>query len=247
MMKILVTGANGFIGKNLIQHLVKRNDIEILHYDIGTSDDLLKKNLKECDFIFHFAAVHRPKEIGEFYSVNNGFLDYIITELKANGNHCPFLLTSSIQALDNNDYGRSKYIAETHLRKYAKETNAKVIIYRLYNTFGKWATPNLHSVVATFCYNIARDLPITISNRDIEMKFYYIDDVINSFLKNLEKVEQPCQDGIYRLPENKIYKITLGELANTILYFRQCEKDNIEIAINEDITDKLYTTYKSYK
>lgn len=246
-MKVLITGANGFIGKNLIQQLVKINNIEVLHYDIGSSVDLLKKNLKECNFIYHFAAVHRPKETSEFYTVNNGFLDYIINELKANDNHCPFLLTSSIQALDNNDYGRSKHIAEIHLRKYAEETNAKAIIYRLYNTFGKWATPNLHSVVATFCYNIARNLPITISNREIEMKFYYIDDVIESFLEKLEVIGPPCEDGIYRLPENKIYNITLGELADTMMYFRQCEKDNEEVKINSKITEKLYITYMSYK
>jgi len=246
-MRILITGANGFIGKNLIQQLVKRDDIEVLHYDVGSSEDLLKKNLKECNFIYHFAAVHRPKETSEFYAVNNGFLDYIINELKANGNNCPFLLTSSIQALDNTDYGRSKHIAEMHLRKYAEATNSKAIIYRLYNTFGKWATPNLHSVVATFCYSIAHDLPITISNRDIEMKFYYIDDVIESFLNKLDMIEPPCEDGIYRLSERKIYNITLGDLADTIMYFRQCEKDNEEVKIKSKIAEKLYITYKSYK
>ena len=171
-MNVLITGANGFLGKNLIERLVKDENVNIMHYSVGTSELLLDRNLKECDFLFHFAAVHRPKDSKEFYKVNDDFFENILNKLEEYGNDCPVILTSSIQANDNTDYGRSKLIAENLLKKHAEKTGAKAVIYRLMNIYGKWATPNLHSVVATFCYNINRDLPIIISNRDIAIRRY---------------------------------------------------------------------------
>ena len=205
-MNILITGADGFLGKNLIEKLVKMDDINIMHYSLGTSDLLLEKNLKECDFLFHFAAVHRPKDSNEFYRVNDDFFEKVLTTLEKYNNNCPVVLTSSIQANDSTDYGRSKIIAENMLKKHAEKTGAKAIIYRLFNVFGKWATPNLHSVVATFCHNINRDLPITVSNRDIVIKFYYVDDVIAHFIAQLDGKPVPDADGIYRLDSSKIYE-----------------------------------------
>ena len=246
-MNILITGANGFLGKNLIERLVKSDDVNIMHYDVGTSELLLEKNLKECDFLFHFAAVHRPKDSEDFYRVNDDFFGYVLKTLEKYNNNCPVVLTSSIQATDNNDYGRSKIIAENLLKEHAQNTGSKAIIYRLLNVFGKWATPNHHSVVATFCYNINRDLPIVISNRNILMNFYYVDDVIDDFMDRIKGERTPDADGIYRLSENKIYKITLGDLADTFYYFADCKKNGVTPKLDSDLKEKLYTTYTSYE
>ena len=245
-MNILRTGADGFLGKNLIEKLVKRDDVNIMHYSLGTSDLLLDKNLKECDFLFHFAAVHRPKDSNEFYKVNDDFFGYVLSTLEKYGNNCPVVLTSSIQANDSTDYGRSKIIAENLLKKHAEKTGAKAIIYRLYNVFGKWATPNLHSVVATFCYNINRDLPITVSNREIVIKFYYVDDVIEHFISQLSGKPVPDADGIYRLSESKIYEISLGYLADKFNEFRVYQKKRQTPILISDVDKKLYETYISY-
>ncbi len=247
MKNILITGADGFLGKNLIEKLVKLDDVNIMHHSLGTSNLLLEKNLKECDFLFHFAAVHRPKDNEDFYKVNDDFFGYILKTLENSGNKCPVVLTSSIQATDNNDYGRSKIIAENMLKEFSDKNGNKAIIYRLLNVFGKWATPNHHSVVATFCHNINRDLPIIISNRNILMNFYYVDDVIESFLSQIKGVAVPDADGIYRLDESKIYHITLGELADKFFYFRDCQKKGVKPDITSDIDNKLYVTYLSYE
>lgn len=246
MKNILITGADGFLGKNLIEKLVKMDDVNIMHYSLGTSNLLLDKNLKECDFVFHFAAVHRPKDTEEFYKVNDDFFSNVLSTLEKYGNNCPVLLTSSIQANDSTDYGRSKIIAENLLKKHAEKTGAKAIIYRLFNVFGKWATPNLHSVVATFCYNINRDLPITISNRDIVIKFYYVDDVITHFLSQLDGTPMPDGDGIYRLDADKVFEISLGYLADKFYEFRECQKKGVTPQITADLDKKLYETYISY-
>lgn len=246
-MNILITGANGFLGKNFIERLVRMNDVHIMHYDAGTSIQLLERNLSECDFLFHFAAVHRPKDNDEFYKVNDDFFEWILNKLEEYGNACPVLFTSSIQATDNNDYGRSKLIAENLLRNHALKMQSKAIIYRLNNVFGKWATPNHHSVVATFCYNINRDIPIHISNRKIMMRFYYIDDVMDSFVSQFSDEIKPDDDGIYRLPNGKIILITLGELADTFYSFRECQKQGKTPEIADETTARLWITYKSYE
>ncbi len=246
-MNILITGANGFLGKNLIERLVKMDNVNIMHYDQGTSDLLLDKNLKECDFLFHFAAVHRPKDNNEFYRINGDFFESVLTKLQKAGNSCPVLLTSSVQATDNNDYGRSKIIAENLVKEHANKMGSKAIVYRLNNVLGKWATPNSHSVVATFCHNINRDLPIVISNRNILMNFYYIDDVIDSFISQLNGDVTPCDDGIFRLKEEQIMPITLGELADTFYAFRECQKSAKAPTLNTQKEERLWSTYISYE
>ena len=246
MKNILITGADGFLGKNLIEKLVQKEDVNIMHYSLGTSDLLLEKNLKDCDFLFHFAAVHRPKDSNEFYKVNDDFFEKVLSTLERYGNNCPVVFTSSIQANDSTDYGRSKIIAENLLKAHAKKTGAKAIIYRLFNVFGKWATPNLHSVVATFCYNVNRDLPITVSNRDITIKFYYVDDVIEHFLSQLSGTPVADSDGIYRLSESKVYNVSLGYLADKFMEFRECQKKGIQPILLSDVDKKLYETYISY-
>lgn len=246
-MNILITGANGFLGKNLIERLVKLPDVNIFHYDQGTSTLLLEKNLKECNFVFHFAAVHRPKDNEDFYRINDDFFEWILKKLEEFGNNCPVLLTSSIQATDNNDYGRSKIIAENLLKTHAQNMNSKAIIYRLNNVFGKWATPHHHSVVATFCYNINRDEPIVISNRNITMRFYYIDDVIDSFISQLNGKVTPNSDGIFRLKDEQIISITLGELSDTFYRFRNLQKIGQTPEFVNETEKRLWETYISYE
>ena len=245
-MNILITGANGFLGKNLIERLVKMDGVNIMHYDQGTSNLLLDKNLAECDFLFHFAAVHRPKDNMEFYRINDDFFENVLSKLEKAGNKCPVLLTSSVQATDNNDYGRSKVIAENLVKSHAEKMGTRAIVYRLNNVLGKWATPNSHSVVATFCHNINRDLPIVISNRNITMRFYYIDDVIDSFMAQLNGNVTPDMDGIFRLKEEQIIEITLGELADTFYSFREHQKKGRLPNLENQTQERLWRTYISY-
>ena len=182
----------------------------------------------------------------EFYRENDDFFEQILKMLESAQNTCPVLLTSSVQATDNTDYGRSKIIAEKLLESHADKMNSRAIIYRLSNTFGKWATPNMHSVVATFCYNINRDIPITISNRNVLMHFYYIDDVIDSFVIQLTSIVKPCSDGFYRLDNDKITDISLGQLADILYSFRECQKASIMPEYNTQLLQRLWRTYNSY-
>lgn len=245
-MKILITGAKGFIGKNLIARLNEIGGHTIYTFDIDSSIESLDEYTKDCEFVYHFAAVHRPKDPKEFDDVNHRFFDDLLVKLKKNNNKCPVLYTSSIQATNGSEYGKSKLAAEADLRAYGEENNSRIIIYRLTNTFGKWATPNQHSVVATFCYNIVRNLPITVSDRSHKMYFYYIDDVVDSFVKQLSGEVEADQDGIYRLKDEQIYEITLGELADTLTYFNECQKNGTEALLDTPTKERLYITYKSY-
>ncbi len=246
-MKILITGANGFIGKNLTAKLKELYpDVIIYYYDIETPPEKLNDFTKDCDFVYNFAAVHRPKTEDEFDKVNHQLFSGLLDLLKQHNNSCPVLYTSSIQADNGTKYGESKISAERDLQKYGQETGNRVIIYRLTNTFGRWATPNHHSVVATFCYNLVRDLPITVSDPNILMNFYYIDDVIESFVAQLSGNVTPCEDGIFRLSEDKIHKITLGELKDTLTYISKCVKNGTEPKLTTDTAKKLYLTYLSY-
>ncbi len=242
-MKILITGSKGFIGKNLIDALNKKGGYEIYEFDIDTPAEKIEEFTKDCDFVYNFAAVHRPKDVSEFDKTNHVFLEDLLDCLKKNNNTCPVLYTSSIQATNGSDYGNSKLAAEECMFNYEKETGARAIVYRLTNTFGKWATPNHHSVVATFCYNANRNIPLTVNNRDVEMHFYYIDDVIESFVNQLDNKEKPADDGIFYLDEKCIYHVTLGRLADLITGFSEGKAPNAE----DDFENRLYFTFNSYK
>ena len=247
IMKVLITGAGGFIGKNLTAKLNEVfDDIIIYYYDIETPEDKLEEFAMDCDFVFNFAAVHRPKSEDEFDKVNHRFFCGLLDLLKKHNNKCPVLYTSSIQADNGTKYGESKIAAERALIAYGKETGNRIIIYRLTNTFGRWATPNHHSVVATFCYNLVNDIELTISNPDRMMNFYYIDDVVDSFIAQLDGNVLSCDDDIFRLEEDKIYSISLGDLADKLTYISSCVKKKIDPEFNGDIDEKLYTTYLSY-
>ncbi|MBR2954345.1 MAG: NAD-dependent epimerase/dehydratase family protein [Clostridia bacterium] len=246
-MKVLITGAGGFIGKNLTAKLNEIfDDVVIYYYDIETPEEDLDKFAKECDFVYNFAAVHRPKSEDEFDKVNHKFFCGLLDLLKKYNNKCPVLYTSSIQADNGTKYGESKIAAEKALIEYGKEIGNRIVIYRLTNTFGRWATPNHHSVVATFCYNLVNNIELTISNPDIVMNFYYIDDVIESFITQLKGEVQPCSDGIFRLEGNKVYSISLGDLAYKLTYISKCVKEDVAPEFKENIDEKLYITYLSY-
>lgn len=244
-MKILITGAYGFLGKNLIARLKECGDKYLVYsYDIDTPFSALEEYTKDCDFVFNFAAVHRPKENSEFEKVNHVFFGDLLNLLRKHGNCCPVLYTSSIQATNGTDYGNSKLFAEADLKKYGKETGARAIVYRLSNIYGRWATPNHHSVVATFCNNLAQGLPITINDRNHIMNFHYIEDVIDSFLSQIEGTVQPDDDGIFRV--KKIHQITLGQLADTLISFQTALLNGVQPLRTNETEETLFSTYLSY-
>jgi UDP-2-acetamido-2,6-beta-L-arabino-hexul-4-ose reductase len=247
-LKILVTGSSGFLGKNLIARLKaqKEENHIIYKYDTDTSKDQLMEYAKDCEFVFYFAAVHRPKKEEEFHQINVLLFENLIALLEKQQNNCPILYTSSIQAVQNTPYAKSKREAEDVLKKHCEKTRDKAIIYRLTNTFGKWATPNHHSVVATFCHNITRELEIQIDNPDHSMDFYYIDDVIDSFISHLYTDKNPDSDGFYRLDNKYRYTTTLKELANKLTEFHEFRQTLSLPNTADSFTKKLYSTYLSY-
>jgi UDP-2-acetamido-2,6-beta-L-arabino-hexul-4-ose reductase len=243
IVKILVTGAKGFIGKNLIAELKNRKYTDIFEFDKETEATLLDKYCKEADFVFHLAGVNRPKEEREFTEGNFGFTATLLDTLKKYNNTCPIMISSSIQAALDNSYGKSKMDAEELLFSYSKETGAKVLVYRFPNVFGKWCKPNYNSVIATFCYNIANDLPITINDPSTLMKLVYIDDVVEELIKALEgqenKVDKFCE-------VSTVYTNNLGKIADLIYSFKNSRLQLSVPDMSDDFTKKLYSTYLSY-
>lgn len=242
-MKILVTGANGFIGKNLIAELKNQKFTEIYECDIDTKPELLEQYLKEADFIFHLAGVNRPKELSEYMQGNFGFTSQLLDTLKKYNNNCPVMISSSIQATLNNPYGISKKAGEDLLFEYSKATGAKVLVYRFPNVFGKWCRPNYNSAVATFCHNIANDLPIQVNDREVIMNLVYIDDVVAELINALNNKEYKV--GEYN--EVKVsHRITLGKIVDLIYSFKNSREQRTVPDMSDEFTKKLYATYLSY-
>lgn len=242
-MNILVTGAKGFVGKNLVAELKNRGFENIFEFTRESNLSLLDKYTKECDFVFHLAGVNRPEHEEEFMDGNLGLTSILLDLLKKNNNHSPILITSSVQADKDNAYGKSKKEAEDLVFKHSKENNSKVYVYRLTNLFGKWSKPNYNTVVATYCYNIARDLDIQINNPDAELTLCYIDDVLEEFLKALDG-KPTIQNNFCEVPVT--HDIKLGDLANLIKNFKNSSKTLSIPDMNDALTKKLYSTYLSF-
>lgn len=253
-MKILVTGAKGFVGKNLISTLYnikngkdKTHSLsveEIYEYDIDSTREDLKKYTTDCDFVVHLAGVNRPTKPEEFYEGNAGFTETLCNYLKSNNNKAPILVSSSIQADRDNDYGKSKKEGEELLLKFGKENGNPIYIYRFANLFGKWCRPNYNSVVATWCYNIAHDLPIQVNDRNAVIPLCYIDDVVDEILNCINK--RPfIIDGTYYGVE-KIHNISLQKLEETLYQIKESRNNLSIVDQSDEFTRKLYATYLSY-
>lgn len=271
IMNILITGAKGFVGKNLAEALKNIRDgkdrtrpnlkiEEIYLYDIDSSADDLERACKNADFVFNLAGVNRPQKAEEFMQGNFGFAEELLGTLKKYNNKCPVMIASSIQATCigryDSDYGRSKKAGEELIFSYGEEIGAKVLVYRFPNLFGKWCRPNYNSAVATFCHNTANDLPITVNDPSTELELLYIDDLVWEMLDALEGKEHHCEfDGINTVLCNDgkycavpiTHKVTLGEIADLLDRFKSQANTLVMPEIPSDsFAKKLYSTYLSY-
>lgn len=271
-MKILVTGAKGFVGRNLCAQL--RNIQEgkakcygdvvveaVYEYDIDSTAAALDAYCQDCDFVFNLAGVNRPKTQEEFMQGNFGFASLLLDTLRKYHNACPVMISSSVQAtlagrFGNSEYGRSKKAGEELMFSYAEQTGAKVLVYRFPNLFGKWCRPNYNSAIATFCHNIAHDLPIQVNDRSVEMELLYIDDLVDEMIGALKGEEHRCEfEGVETVPTTNgrycycpvTHKVTLGEIVDMIYAFAEQPKT---LTIPEipagSLAKKLYSTYLSY-
>ena len=271
-MKILVTGAKGFVGKNLCAQL---NNIregknksyrdltisEVFEYDIDSTLEQLDSYCQSCDFVFNLAGVNRPQNQEEFMQGNFGFASTLLDLLKKHKNSCPVMISSSIQAtlagrFGNSEYGKSKKAGEELMFEYAQETGAKVLVYRFPNLFGKWCRPNYNSAIATFCHNIANDLPIQVNDRTVEMELLYIDDLVDEMIHAIHGNEHRCEfEGVETILTEAgrycycpiTHKTTLGEIVDWIYAFAEQPKTLTIPEIPENsLAKKLYSTYLSY-
>lgn len=271
-MKILVTGAKGFVGRNLCAQLRNIQDgkakcygdvvVEAVYeYDIDSTAAALDAYCRDCDFVFNLAGVNRPKTQEEFMQGNFGFASLLLDTLRKYHNACPVMISSSVQAtlagrFGNSEYGRSKKAGEELMFSYAEQTGAKVLVYRFPNLFGKWCRPNYNSAIATFCHNIAHDLPIQVNDRSVEMELLYIDDLVDEMIGALKGEEHRCEfEGVETVPTANgkycycpvTHKVTLGEIVDMIYAFAEQPKT---LTIPEipagSLAKKLYSTYLSY-
>ena len=270
-MNILITGSKGFVGRNLTESLKNIRDgkdrtrelviDEIYEYHRDTESALLEEYCRKADFVFHLAGVNRPERPEEFMEGNFGFTSQLLNILKQQGNSCPVMLSSSIQATligryGESDYGKSKQAGEELLFRYGEETGAPVLVYRFPNLFGKWCRPNYNSVIATFCHNIARDLPITVNDPDAQLELLYIDDLVGAMLDALEGNVRRCEyDGLSPVESEEgrycyvpvTHRVTVGEIADLLNSFRRQPQTLLLPQIPEgSFAKKLYSTYLSY-
>lgn len=242
-MKILVTGANGFLGTNLITQLKNEDFNDIVTFDHKDSATDLLKITADVDFVFHLAGVNRPKSSEEFYSGNSDLTRNLVSALEENQNYVPIVFSSSIQAELTNDYGISKKSAENSIFEYGEKNNIPVYVYQLKNLFGKWGRPNYNSVVATFAYNLSRNLPIQISDRDAKIDLNYIDDVVAEFIHNLKNTKK-IRDRYCTVPLK--YTTTVGKLADKLISFKNNRSTLIMPSLKAKFDRDLYATYLSY-
>lgn len=271
-MKILVTGAKGFVGKNLCAQLKNIREgkarcygdltiSDVYEYDIDSTQEQLDTWCRDCDFVFNLAGVNRPQDPKEFMEGNFGFATILLNTLKKYKNTCPVMISSSIQAtlagrFGNSEYGRSKKAGEELMFQYSEETGAKVLVYRFPNLYGKWCRPNYNSAVATFCNNIANDLPITVNDSSVQLELLYIDDLVEEMICALKGEEHHCDfDGVETVfsPEGRYcaatvtHKVTLGEIVDLLHQFKEMPNTLMipEIPSNS-FAKRLYSTYLSY-
>lgn len=240
-MHVLVTGSNGFVGKNLLERLSRVENITVMRYDKDNTYEDLDECISKADFIFHLAGVNRPKDSKEFYEGNGGLTEEIVSRIKKVKKSIPILLSSSIQAAYDNDYGKSKLNSENALKEYSKDTGAPVFIYRLPNVFGKWCRPNYNSVIATWCYNITHDIPLQINDKSTSLTLVYIDDVVDSFVNHLNDMS-PCLN--CTVPTQ--YQQTLGEISTLLEQFKNSRTSLIIPSVGSGFERALYATYLSY-
>ncbi|MEG0858017.1 MAG: capsular polysaccharide biosynthesis protein CapF [Pseudomonas sp.] len=241
-MKILITGIDGFIGRNLLAHLRERADVVVLGFARGDEPELLASSVTEADFIFHLAGVNRPEDPAEFKRGNSDLTQQLCDALRVSGKKTPLVYTSSIQADRDNPYGQSKLAAENVLASLADQYGSPVYVFRLPNVFGKWARPNYNSAVATFCHNIARDLPIQINDESAALSLVYIDDVVSHFLAILDgKVVTPG-----KMEVEPVYATTVGEVARQLRAFRSSRATLVTEPVGAGLVRALYSTYLSY-
>lgn len=245
-MRLLITGARGFIGKNLIAELRNQGFTDLLECDIDTTSNDLDNYVRECDFVFHLAGVNRPEKDEEFMAGNFGFTSELIEKLQKHHNKAPLLVSSSVQALLDNAYGQSKKAGEDLMFAYAEENNVPVYVYRLPNVFGKWCRPNYNSAVATFCHNIAYELPVQVNDPSVLMKLVYVDDVVHSFISKLKNgTREVTGYGNYE-KVNPVHEIKLGKIVELIYSFKKSRNDLHVPDLGDAFTKKLYSTYLSY-
>ncbi len=241
-MKVLITGANGFIGKNLSIHLKQSKNFELLTFNRENSNEDLNNLVHSSDFIIHLAGTNRPKENSDFTKINLNLTENICSIIRKTKRQIPIIFSSSVQVKSKNDYGRSKLQAEDELIKLAKDIGNPTIIYRLPGVFGKWCKPNYNSVVATFCYNISRNIPIQIHDQNKKLKLIYIDDLVTSIMQNLD-------NNIEGVTFNKVtpqYTITIGELESQIARFMKNRPKFKCDRVGVGLTRALYSTFISY-
>lgn len=256
-MKILVTGAKGFIGKNLVEELKNRGYQDLYLCDIDTTEEELKKFCSDCEFVYNLAGINRPKNPEEFMKGNFGFASRLLDLLKKYKNTSPIVNASSIQAALDNPYGQSKKAGEKVLADYGEETGASIYNYRFHNAFGKWGRPNYNSVVATFCYNVSRDIPIQVNNRDTKLELLYIDDLLSEIIScfedyaegkgetNRSKVISDQGEVYYVVP--CIHEVTLGEIEDLLISFKESRTKLVLPELESgSFIKKLYSTYLSY-
>ncbi|MBN3965663.1 NAD-dependent epimerase/dehydratase family protein [Pseudomonas gregormendelii] len=241
-MRVLITGANGFVGKNLIAHLQERKDVEVLRFCREDNVASLDSLVSEVDFIFHLAGVNRPEHVEEFKVGNADLTQALCSAIQSSGRKVSVLYTSSIQAEFGNAYGDSKRKAEEALLNLSATSGNQVHLFRLPNVFGKWARPNYNSAVATFCHNVAHDLPVVINNADATISLVYIDDVVKKFISVMDGAE--FAGPFLQVEPN--YSITVGDLSSQIYAFKNSRESMITERVGTGLVRALYSTYLSY-
>lgn len=239
-MNILVTGSNGFIGRHMCLHLT-RHGFNVFPFDLDKNEDDLRNYISRCDFIVHLAGINRPLTIEEFYNGNTNFTKKVVDLVKESKRNIPIIISSSIQASLNNDYGKSKKMGEDYLLS----SELPVYVYRLANVFGKWCRPNYNSACATFCYNIANNLDISIRDREYVVHYNYVEDIVNEFIRVIRLDKHDGSKEI--LSVNPVYDCSLGKLADLLYYFKgEVESDRHLPLIHSEFELKLFKTFLDY-